>query len=653
MRSLLFTILLLLTTLALGVVTLLQIREGNLNLLLGTPPVIIGEKIYPDFQPEAVTSITIRSVDQTAELIRTNDGWQVASPWKDRMDARAALAILTFANTATAQGSIPRDDIDPNLAGLGSSNVEITYKDATGQQLAYFRLGRRTPWQFLPEGENPQPTPTTYLLPLERGRKSHIYAATGDILPLFKERLSYLRDHRPFYFNPLNLQKIRIRTSQGELTLGCEKPGSPWRIIKPLDLPTNPETMKTLLEGLYELTAFKATDRAETTLTPTNPDSQNDQIALTSFGSETETVLDILPPETPDARETQATVSDRPNTLFTLPLKTEPSLISLSDLPLTVKDLRDPTLTNLNISSIRGIAIRTATTPVILISREPPAPWLATIQGEEQPANEQRLFDLLKAATETRALSFETDAAPEDLSPWGLDRPVLVLVFLAANNQTLTIRFGLDRNGSLFAKRDDNATIMRLDESFLTQIAVNPHEWRHARVWSLTRVDLTEIIRTDNISKPLTLSYDFHDDKWTAKQQGAAITIDVTFVWKMRFMYRLKKQDTANNTDVTSNLDQARANFVLDTLENLQATRWLSANDEDAIRALEKPALTFQITQNTVDDFGDITGSITKTLSLSADPTTRQIYGKISSDPSYFTLPPETFLKLQIPLLDE
>jgi hypothetical protein len=626
LRSLTYTTLLIVITAALGVLAVWQMREGNLNLLIGTPPVEIGQRIYPDFQPEAVTEITVKSGETEAVFMKTPQGWLATAPWEDRMDPRAAIAIITFANTATAEGLVSRDEIDPTLAGLSGGGTEIIYGNSSGESLVRFRLGRRTPWFALPEAENPQPVPTTYLLPLERGRKSHVYAATGDVLPLFKDGFRFLRDHRPFYFNPIALEKIRIRTSQGELTLGRAMPAAAWRITKPLDLATDPAAVKTLLEGLVELQATNVADRSEVTLPANAASSENSQIALTSFGAAGETVLDILPPETPEARETQATVSDRPDTILTLPLKSEPDLISIPDLPLTVNDLRDPTLTNLNIASIRGIAIETATTPTVLISRQPPAPWTATVGGNEQPANEQRLYELLKAATETRALSFETDAAPEDLSPWGLDRPILTLTFLAENNQALAISFGLDNRGNLYAKRKGSPTVMRIDNAFLEKVAVNAHDWRHARLWSLSVVDLKEIIRTETGSPPLELKYEWDSEKWDAIRSEENITAD---------------------------LDPARANFLLKTLENLEVSRWLSPSDESATEALKVPSITFGITQGTVDDLGDKGADKHETLTLAPDPATKLIFGKISSDPSPFTLTAENFLKLNIPLLEE
>lgn len=627
MRSLVFTIVLIAATVALGTLAVLQMREGSLDRLLGAPPVALGQRIYPDFQPEMVARISLRSGEIEAVFENTPRGWFATSPWEDRMDPRAALAILTFVNTSTAVDLVPRDKLDAATAGLRVGNTEITCLSASGESLARFRLGRRTPWLDLTEAENPQPIPTTYLLPLERGRKSHVYAATGDLTPLFKDGFRHLRDHRPFYFNPLTLGKIRIRTAEGGLTLGRATPTAPWRITKPLDLPTDPAAVKTLLEGLFELQSTKLADRAEVTLPSESDSSRNTQIALIPFGGETETVLDILPPETPESRETLATVSDRPAAVLTLPLKSEPEIVSIPDLPLTVNDLRDPTLTNLNIGSIRGIAIETATTPTILISRQPPAPWTATINGNEQPANEQRLFNLLKAVTETRALSFETDAAPEDLSPWGLHRPILTLTFLAENNQTLAISFGLDNRGGLFAKRKASPTVMRIEDSFLEKVAVKPQDWRHSRLWSLSKVDLTSLVRTEEGSPPLELAYnDLAETAWKARRDG---------------------------NDVTADLDPLRANFVLAALENLQVSRWLAPTDEAAAVVLAKPFLTFAITENTVDDFGDDVGTKQQTLTLATESSSGLIFGKISSDPSPFILDPESFLKLSIPLLDD
>lgn len=626
MRSFILTLLIAFTTAALGAIALWQFRDGNLHRMLGMPPTPVGERIFPKFDPNEAVMISLRTGDVKATFTKTAVGWQATTPWEDRMDARAAIAIIGFTSSTMVEDFVPRDKLDPELAGFRAKGHDIRIQNAKGETLAYFRLGRRTPWEYLPQTDGAKPSPTIYLLPMERGRKSHVYAATGDILPLFKDNFKYLRDHRPFYFNPLNLQKMRIKTSEGELTLGRENLNSPWRIVKPLDLATDPTTMKNLLERLFEFQAIKLSDRSEVTMPTEGVSSHHTEIAMSDFGSKQETVLQIFPTEDANARTTQAIVSDRPDTVFHLPLKSEPDLISISDLPLTVNELREATLTNLNIASIRGIAIESVASPTILVTREPPAPWLVTVNNREQVANEQRLFELLKAVTDTRVLSFVTDLAPEDLSPWGLDKPVLKLSFIAKNNQALTIHFGLDKKGNLYAMRKASTSITSLSVEFLDKIAVRQHEWRHARLGSFNRVDIVSLKRHQNGLEPLELGYDNVLDKWSASSGG---------------------------NDATANLDQLKANFLMGVIENLEVASWLSETDEAAIAALKAPLLTFEITQTLVDDFGDETGRETEIISIGLDQATGKIYGKKASEHLYFTLPDETFLKLSIPLLDE
>ena len=626
MRSIFVTLLIAFGMSALGVIALWQFRDGNLHRVLGMPPTPLGERIFPKLNPNDAAMIYLKSGNVKATFVKTAFGWKSTKPWEDRMDARAAIAIIGFTSGTIAEDLVPRDKIDPELAGFGSKSYEVHIQNAKGENLAHYRLGRRTPWEYLPQTEGAKPAPTIYLLPLEQGRKSHAYAATGDILPLFKDSFKYLRDHRPFYFNPLNLQKMRIMTSEGELTLGKEKPNSPWRILKPLDLAADQVAVKNLLERLFEFQAIKLSDRVEVTIPTEVTSSDHLQIAISDFGSQAEIVLDIFPSQDPLARTAQAMVSDRPDTIFDLPLKSEPDLISISDLPLTVNELREATLTNLNIASIRGIAIESVASPTILVSRDPPAPWIVTVNNKEQIANEQRLYELLKAVTETRALSFVTDSAPEDLSPWGLDRPILKLTFLAKNNQALAIHFGLDTKGNLYGIRKGTSTIMSLDIEFLEKIAVRQHEWRHARLGSFNRVNITSIKRQQSELEPLELGYDVQKDTWAASQRGE---------------------------DVTAKLDPLKANFLMGVIEKLEVTSWLSGIDEEALVALKSPLLKFEITQNLVNEFGDVTGKETEIISIGVNKSNGKIYGKKASEASYFILTNETLLKLSKPLLDE
>ncbi|MEY4570077.1 MAG: hypothetical protein RLZZ398_1516 [Verrucomicrobiota bacterium] len=627
MRSLGFT--LILTLLAILVCGLAgwQWKEGNFNSILGAPPVPLGERLYSAFTPGEVKHIQISRNGVTASFDLGENGWQATQPWLDRMDPRAAVGIINFTLGLRVEDFAGRAEINEPKAGLRDGSVHVRLEGKNHTPLARYKMGRVTPWLATVK-DIEKPVPTVFIQPRDEGRKRFIYACTGDISPLFKDSLKFLRDHRPFYFNPITLQKIHIRAEQGELTLGRETPQSPWRVVKPLDLATDPAAIKSLIEGLYELQAVKISDRASVTLPTHGTLAKSGQIALTSFGSNTESVLEIFPNETAESRDVRAAISDRPNTIFELPLKPEPNLLSLADLPLAINDLRDATLTNLNIQSLRGILIQPATGAEILISRTPPQPWTASIDGQSQEANEERLFTLLKAVTEGRAIGFETDAAT-DFTPWGLHRPFLKLSFLGKDNQAINLAFGIDGKGGFFANRLGTPTVMRVDQSLVSSIAVRPYEWRPARLWSLDRVNLMAIDRKSGTEPPLMLRYDFNKEEWTAS--------------------RAEK-------DITPSLDPARANYLLGILEGLKVNRWLSPDDESAAKALLRPTLVFKVIEKSTNDTGDFTGLVSREITLapgSAGENPAFYYGRLNSDAHPFLLDRDTYGKLATDLFEK
>lgn len=603
-----------------------QIRVGSFDAVFGVPPVPVGDRLYTDFRPEEVKRIRVKSDGVTAVFSLEDGGWRASAPWEDRMDPRAALSIIQFALSMRVEDYAETDDVDKTQAGLNKKAVTIRLQDAGRRTLAEFRLGRPTPWKAEFE-KIEEPVPTVFVLPREKNRREYVYSCTGDISPLFNDGLRYLRDHRPFYFNPMTLQTIRIRSQQGDLSLGRQEPTSPWRIVKPLDLPTDPEAIKNLLEGLYELQAVRVRDREDVTLPESGEAMKTQQIAIQAFDSESETLLEIHPAESPEALELLATVSDRPGTVFDLPLKPEAGLVSLASLPLSVNDLRDPRLTHLQVASLRGISIEPSTGTPITISRQPPQPWMVAIGESSREANEENLFSLLKAVTSARAIGFESDAAT-DMSPWGLDRPFLKLRFLGEDNQGIELRFGMDSSGGYFVNRLGTPTVMRVDESLVSAIAVRPYEWKHARPWSINRINLLSIKRSHGDAPPLILKYNYDEESWKAERDGR---------------------------NVSDSLDPARANYLLSVLEDLKVVRWLSSTDTEALAALEKPSIILTVTEFAVNDEFETTGVVDHEITLApggAGENPGFYYGRVNTDSNPFLISAETYGKLTADLFD-
>jgi len=640
MRSPLLTILLALITALICALAVWSFQRGNLDEIFGAPRNNPGELLYPEFVPEQVTRMQISSDGISAVLVKRDDGWRIERPWDDRADTRAAASILQFTQALRVEDAGDRDDTDRLATGMSDGAVRVRLLDDDGHRLADYQIGKRSPWLATLQtdtatGSETQSVPTVFVETRDRGRRSHVYICAGDISPLFRDGLRFLRDHRPFYFNPAGLKSIGIATFEGELSLERESPAHPWRITKPLELSTDVATMKTLLEGLFDLSAVRIEDGA-ILATPDAPNGRKIRIALANFATSDaepeETVLEIHLPEDAEERIAPATVSNRPGANFLIPIKPEPNLVSLPDLPLSVNSLRDPTLTNLSIASLATIAIRPSTGTEIQISREDGRPWIAKLMAangesyETFPANERRLFELLNAVTKSRVVSFESDAAV-DLSPWGLDRPVLSLVFLGRDHQLLELDFGLDGHGGTFVNRRGTSTVSRLEDDFLDAIAVRTYEWRQARVWSVSKVDLIRIIRLRTGTPAELLEYNWNDEAWTAMrgEQGA-----------------------------TPELIQTRAHFLLDRLEGIECERWLADDDTAALAALSSPTLRISVTENEIDDMGDRIGEITRHVGFSPAPDHPGFfYGIRLGDAHPFLIADESVESLVLPLFDD
>ncbi|OYV04379.1 MAG: hypothetical protein CFE26_17205, partial [Verrucomicrobiales bacterium VVV1] len=515
MRSTAFTFLLALVALLLCGLVGWRLSQGSLDAVFGAPATVQGELLYPTFKAHDVQRISLSANGVRAVFARNQSGgWQVEYPWKDRMDPRAAESIIGFTLGTRVAEVIPKDKIDSKQANFRDGQVGVLFESQDGRTLCKYVLGRKTAWI----GTDPttgEETPTVFIRPLDKSRKNYVYACNGDIHPLFKDGFRFLRDHQPFLFRPDMLQRIRIRNAAGELTLGREAPGMPWRIVKPLDLPTDLAAMKRLLEGLLTLRAVKVSDRADVTL-PTNGTAiGSDQIAIQMFGVAGETLLDILPPQSADAATRLATVSDRPSAVFELPSKANADLVSLSALPLAVNELRDSNLTNIYIPALKSIVIQPAGRPSLLLSSIRPGQCLIGEGEDVRPANKKRLEDLLVAVTGAKIKAFITDAAT-DFTPWGLDKPFLTLRFLAKDNQSLELAFGSDKQGAVYVNRRGTTSVMRIGDDIIPSIATQAFQWKDSRLWSLNRFDLKKIEFKRDSLPAVVLNYDGQDEKWTA-----------------------------------------------------------------------------------------------------------------------------------------
>jgi len=628
MRSPAATFLLAATAIALAVLAGIAITENGLDRFFTGKPLPEGAQIY-DFSPKQVRHIRISHAGATMRFERVDGVWQAIDPWRDRMDPRLAGLLVAFTLQTTVQDSIPIEKVDARLVGLKTGNIIVRLADGANRELAHYVLGRRTAW-FVETEDKAAPLPTVFLRPLEGGRRDYIYACTGDPHPIFRDGLQRLRDHRPFYFNPKALTAIRIRGPEGELKLARKDPAQPWLIVKPLELRTDGDAVRRLAEGLYQLAAVKVSDPDEITPPATESDASVPiEIGIESLGSKKETTLRITPRPEPDAQTAPATVDGR-EAVFELPLRPGAAGegVAVFSLPLTVNDLRDKKLTHLSVATLHSMLVSPADGEAILVSRTPRSPWKYVHGSKSEDANEQSVFNILKAMTEIDVAGFVTDTAT-DFKPYGLDAPFLVLRFLSFSNQGLEIRFGRGPKGEILANRLGSPTVMKIDDSLLGLVATRPYQWKSTRLWSLSRVDVVGIRRQAAGAQPLDLAYSFMDESWRATRDGK---------------------------DISAELNENRANFLLDSLEGLCVARWLGPGNSEAATSLIAPALTVSVLQKKIDDMGDSTGLVQRTLILSPisnSPQNQFFYGMVEGNPNFFILDRKTYDALAVDLFEE
>ena len=642
MRSIPFTLLLLVVTVAVALTAVLRFSEGSLDRLLGPKTAAVGDRLY-SFDPQKIHRIQLSGNGVKAECVFEKGIWRVTKPWADRMDPAAADGILNFTLGTRVEDIIPEGKIDTKKAGFIDGTVGVRIEDKDGNSLATYLLGRKTEWLHR-DPKTKEETPTVFLQPQDGEHGGYIYATTGDIHFLFREGLRHLRDHHPLFFNPVALQSVRIQSAESEVVLSRTGGKAPWLITKPLELRTDEAAVKKLLTDLYLMRAVKIAERSEVTL-PADDVNGRQKIALKHFGQPEEIVMEIMPPTTPEAATVFATVSDRPGTVFELRLKPlaptlaadgtpatnipAEDLVTVAGLPDTVNELRDPRLTDLKVEEIEGILISPATSEEIVLARPKSARWqVQNPAGRMEPLNEMSLYRLLKALTETKVTGFPSDAAV-DLSPYGLDRPALKLRVVTTAEKIVDLHFGQGRDGTWYAVHAGVPRVVKLDDAFIHEIATKVWQWRLTDVFNIASIDLAIIEREMEGRPKLKLEYRWNEESWTAHE---------------------------GDTDRSAELITERANRLLDPLLKLRCDTWLAPDDANARNALAKPAMRFTLGIKLRDANNEEAGIQRRELILapaSDSPQNRLFFGRVSGEALPFTVNADTVARLAVDLFGD
>ena len=672
MRILRFILLVLVTLAAIGAAVLLTI-DGNLSRIIGRTAFSSGERLFPYTKEEMneISWMRINCGGDMAEFRRRPNGvWWGEKPWDDRMDPRAAAAILQYTYSTSIVDALPLHKIDSASLkefGVKTTPITITLKEmsADGRRsstVARYTLGSTAPW-LVDDPENQTTDDTTYMQTDFYGRDSRILVGTGNILPLFKSGIRQLRDHRPLLIHPAMPASIEINNKGQRIALERPSPDprTPWKITYPLPLDTDPQMMNVLLGTLQKLTAVRVYDPEETSV----PDMTDDQVTSVSIRNftgrlagdgkslaveEKPVTLRIYPPSDNSnlAELVKATVSDR-KAVFELAQTTgsNKEVPGVRNIPLDLNLLRSKQLTDIGDYKITGLSIRRSLQDYPTIVRfvqgdektgQQPT-WMYTAEGSRyQEVNPDHLVSLLKTVKTGNVAGFASDKAT-DLSVYGLDNPLLTLTMslLPKPNEKprppVIVFFSKGTDGSWYARQSGKPTVVMLDNEYMKNFTANALAWKKKILLSFNRYNLKEMhLERIGSGGPLVLKFDRLDDSWTASKDGR---------------------------DETLNINPNRANRYLDELEKMEVASWLPYTNPEAREVLKKPVFRLKLVIQVYKDVSrqerqEVTGKdgVTfsaepemeeKTISMEIAPAgeagfSRFYYGKINTTPYYFIL---------------
>lgn len=491
-----------LITASLGFLAVMHQRHGNLDFIMGAPPLKSGENVY-QFDPANVGGIHILNSDGTrAEIIKAGGVWRIKEPWDDYADARTVRSLIDFAARLQIEDVIERDDVE-DLAefGLRKDKIEVELFDKKGGTLCHFKMGRYTSWRgFDPNFKSEDPTkappsfPTLIIQPAEGGEESYLYVCSDFADPklrtvkmrdLFSGGLRLFRDHRVFYNSPAFAGEITFIEKNSEITIKREglSKNDEWKITKPYELASSPATIAKILGGLAALQANAVLDESALALPDPLPENIDYTISVRYIlpdGSLSNPVRAIFyPPENDQVSTIPVVVSEAPDKKRSAVLLVPkgPGTI-LDNIPRSVNSIRSRTMTSLQVRQVESIKISDFTGRKVGLDlemnpHERARRWYAMVSHEDLgssggpkydgPANIFQINELFQALFKNEVKGFTNDAST-DPSEYGLDRPIRKISINLKDSKTANFVVGEKLRPQYFARRANNGRPLEISE---------------------------------------------------------------------------------------------------------------------------------------------------------------------------------------------
>ncbi len=633
--------------------------DGNLSRLTGWYRYEVG---MPLFQKEStdrlgdVCWMRITDLHDRIECAREADGtWWITSPFRDRMSPVALQAIFSFTEKAKVIDTLPLNKTTRSSLrefGVESSPHTITLKVPSGEHdmetIARYTLGSASPW-LADGGDGRTLLPTTYLRTDFYGRDKRIHVVSGNILSIFKDGLSALRDPHPLLFDPdavrgitLIGEAVQSGSQEGKVVLSRLSAEAPWNMQEPTITTAEQDNVASLVSRLTSLSAIRVEDPEE--VGPLGDPVLT--IRLSGTWGDKSLELHLYRPflsPVDDQQLCYATVGNRSavftlqveprvlrrgsfarivNAACSLPVLPEKVLAQLKsgigtvytgDLPVAMEKLRSMRFTDIDPKDVGRVSLRSryAHHPLRLIlipgdtESQVGDSWMYSAGGTRYAEAETDIVKrFLTGLSEIPVEDIVEDVPPGGdvqavMQKYGLHAPDYVLSILPRPCALRAVLFGVDlplvRDRSprtFYIKRYHDPVSgrgqwlgMELGTNTITRLST-----RMTRSFSL----LPEIWKKRNIASfPISalrrLTLGFRD---------APLALEYDYIGE-------SWTGTLKGEDVTPRINPHRAEYYVRQLQKMRATQWLDREDPQAHAALLNPVFSVKL-ELEMTDYSDV-----------------------------------------------
>ncbi|HSJ04377.1 MAG: DUF4340 domain-containing protein [Verrucomicrobium sp.] len=563
---------------------------------------------------EKVDAIQITTKESSVSLVRSGNVWQVKAPFQDRANPELIATLLTTVNSLEWRDTVARKDQskeDYKRTGLGGGSVMEVKIMGDRHILAHCRVGGKAPFE---ESYYITQPPAEKDAEKTKEQDELLHVAKTPLPTLLAKRPEEWRDSKLIRIPAESVHRFVLTAGTGAIEFTRTK-GRPWQLVKPLQTPASDERVNAVLAAVLNL-QVQVNNQPDSAPKGTDPSLPPMTVTVEAEGQTEPTILTLLPVE--PGQPVPAQASSRPGR-FLAPAK-------LSDFwKLQPNHLRDQQLARIAVNQVTSVRLRSLALPEVVLDLEGGG-WTLKRFGKKELGNQERIQALLDGLNGTTVKSFVADNASGNLEPYGLDRPFLEIQW-TAGDKTEVLQFGQGSQGGVVsAKYKDEPSIFQVNPFMLSIAPPEMLKWRSGRVVTANLFAVRRIIVAEGSNPALTLNYASVNDSWTGELAGQ---------------------------DITSKLNTAQANQLLNLMVNFDAVEW-STNRTASIEALKNPSLTLQLLLGNPAD----ASAAPEPVAMSFAPATLAngqkpilYYGRLNNEPDTFLISRETYEILTTPIL--